>query len=216
MNDSFLILIHENNKLNGASELLDILAAIISGFATPLRQEHVTFFKNIIIPLHKVQTSSLYFENLVRCSLIYLTKDTSLAINLIEGILKYWPFGNFTKEILFLQELDSIFEICEIDLLEPLIPKLFKRIVKCISGIHIQVADKTMCLFENEAFIQIIKKYKTIAFNMLTPVIAELAENHWQKMLQESFSALNTILYKIDPTAYKNALDNTEDKIKDK
>jgi serine/threonine-protein phosphatase 2A regulatory subunit B' len=34
------------------------LASIISGFAVPLRDEHVIFFKNVIIPLHKVQTCS--------------------------------------------------------------------------------------------------------------------------------------------------------------
>ena len=64
MTDSFSTLIHETYKFNGASEVLDILAAfsseilnffrIISGFAVPLREEHVIFFKNIIAPLHKV------------------------------------------------------------------------------------------------------------------------------------------------------------------
>ncbi|MBQ3627310.1 MAG: hypothetical protein II948_11275, partial [Synergistaceae bacterium] len=33
-------------NFNGASELLDIMASIISGFAIPLREEHVIFFKN--------------------------------------------------------------------------------------------------------------------------------------------------------------------------
>jgi serine/threonine-protein phosphatase 2A regulatory subunit B' len=58
MNECFFALIHENHKFNGAAELLDILASIISGFAVPLRDEHVIFFNNIIIPLHKVQTCS--------------------------------------------------------------------------------------------------------------------------------------------------------------
>jgi serine/threonine-protein phosphatase 2A regulatory subunit B' len=53
-NDCFLTLIHETYKFNGVAELLDILASIISGFAVPLREEHVIFFKNVIIPLHKV------------------------------------------------------------------------------------------------------------------------------------------------------------------
>jgi serine/threonine-protein phosphatase 2A regulatory subunit B' len=52
--DTFYTLIHENYKFNGAPELLDILASIISGFAVPLRDEHVYFFKTVIIPLHKV------------------------------------------------------------------------------------------------------------------------------------------------------------------
>lgn len=52
--DCFHTLIHESYKFNGAAELLDILASIISGFAVPLRDEHVVFFKTVIIPLHKV------------------------------------------------------------------------------------------------------------------------------------------------------------------
>ena len=41
INECFFALIHETHKFNGAAELLDILASIISGFAVPLRDEHV-------------------------------------------------------------------------------------------------------------------------------------------------------------------------------
>lgn len=211
--DCFQVLIHDIHKFNGASELLDILASIISGFAVPLREEHVIFFKNIIIPLHKVQTSNIYFDNLIRCSMLFLTKDSSLAILLLEGILKYWPFANFFKETLFLQELPEVLEFCDVEKIKPLIPKLFKRIVKCISGSHLQVADRAMCLFESESFIQIIKTYKQTTFAMLVPVIAKLAENHWHKMLQESLTALKEILHKIDSQAYDSALAADQKKI---
>ena len=52
--DQFYTLIHEKYKFNGTAELLNMLAGIISGFATPLRDEHVKSFKNVFIPLHKV------------------------------------------------------------------------------------------------------------------------------------------------------------------
>ena len=214
--DCFHLLIHEIHKFNGASELLDIMASIISGFAIPLREEHVIFFKNIIIPLHKVQTSNLYFDNLIRCSMLFLTKDSTLSIPLLEGILKYWPFANYIKETLFLQELPEVFEFSDVEKIQPLIIKLFKRILKCISGRHLQVADRAMCLFESESFISIIKQYKTITFNMLVPVVNYLAENHWHQMLKESLSALKEILQKIDPESYSKALENQEQKKYDK
>jgi len=115
INESFYALIHETHKFNGAAELLDILASIISGFAVPLRDEHVIFFKNVIIPLHKVQTCSQFYEQLLRCSMLFLTKDRSLAIALLEGLLKYWPFANCIKETLFLTELQEVLEVCEVD-----------------------------------------------------------------------------------------------------
>jgi serine/threonine-protein phosphatase 2A regulatory subunit B' len=99
----------------------------------------------------------------------------------LQGILKYWPFANYLKETLFLTELQEILEVCEVDKLGPLVPKLFKRIVKCISGSHLQIADRAMCFFENDYFLSILKTYKLITFPMLVPVIVKLAETHWHK-----------------------------------
>ena len=206
MNECFFNLIHETHKFNGAAELLDILASIISGFAVPLRDEHVVFFKNVIIPLHKVQTCSQFYEQLLRCSMLFLTKDRTLAIPLLEGLLKYWPFANCVKETLFLTELQEVLEVCEVEKVEPLILRLFRRIVKCIGGIHLQVADRAMCFFENDYFLNILKTYKSETFPMLVPVIVDLAENHWHKILQESLIALKTILKEIDPYAFEEAL----------
>ena len=151
INECFYSLIHEAHKFNGAAELLDILASIISGFAVPLRDEHVIFFKNVIIPLHKVQTCSQFYEQLLRCSMLFLT------------------------------ELQEVLEVCEVDKIEHLIPRLFKRIVRCIGGIHLQVADRAMCFFENDYFLNILKTYKDKTFPMLVPVIVDLADNHWHK-----------------------------------
>ena len=214
--DLFHLLIHEIHKFNGTNELLDIMASIISGFAVPLREEHVIFFKNIIIPLHKVQTSNLYFDNLIRCSMLFLTKDSSLALPLLEGILKYWPFANYTKEIAFLTELPEVFEFCELEKMQGIIGKLFKRIIKCISGSHLQVADRAMCLFESDSFVNIVKQYKTQTFGMLVPVVSHLAEHHWHAMLKDSLKALKEILDKIDKSAYNAALENLDKKKYDK
>ena len=205
INETFYQLIHEGHKFNGASELLDILASIISGFAVPLREEHVIFFNNIIIPLHKVQTCSEFFEQLLRCSMLFLTKDKALAINLLSGLLKYWPFANCVKETLFLTELQEVLEIVDDDKIEDLIVPLFRRIVRCIGGTHLQVADRAMCFFENDYFLTKLKTYKDVTFPMLVPVIVELSDNHWHKILQESLLALKTILNEIDPVAFESA-----------
>ena len=90
-----------------------------------------------------------------------------------------------------------------------MIPRLFKRIVRCIGGIHLQVADRAMCFFENDYFLNILKTYKDKTFPMLVPVIVDLADNHWHKILQESLIALKTILKEIDPYAFEEAMKMT-------
>jgi serine/threonine-protein phosphatase 2A regulatory subunit B' len=210
--DTFYTLIHENYKFNGAPELLDILASIISGFAVPLRDEHVYFFKTVIIPLHKVQTHQKFHNELLRCSMLFVSKDPLLAFPLVEGLLKYWPFANFSKESLFLQELLEVLDVCDITKLEPLIERLFKRLIKCISSPHLQVSDRAMCFFENDFFQSILKNYKAKAFPILVPVIVHLAENHWHKLLQDSLYALKSILKDIDPHQFEKALSNKDAK----
>lgn len=210
--DNFNTLIHETYKFNGTSELLDILASVISGFAVPLREEHVMFFHHIIIPLHKVQTCHKFHNELLRCSMLFLSKEPTLAFPLISGLLKYWPFANFTKETLFLAELLDILEVCcDPQKLEPILPKIFKRIVKCISSPHLQVSDRSMCFFENEFFLNILKNNKAVSFPILVPVITHLATSHWHKLILESLTALKNIIKDIDPVLfekYANDLDS--------
>jgi len=96
----------------------------------------------------------------MRCSMIYTTKDRSLAPLLMEGLLKYWPFAATDKEILFLLELQELIEVADPPSISHLIPKLFKRLTKCIQSEHLNVCDKAMCFFENDFFLNLVKTYK--------------------------------------------------------
>lgn len=57
-------------------------------------------------------------------------------------MLRYWPFASSPKEVMFLTEVLEVLEVCDIAKLEPLINKLFKRLIKCIAGPHLQVKTK--------------------------------------------------------------------------
>lgn len=138
--------------------------------------------------------------------MLFLSKDPRLSTNLIKGLLRYWPFANSLKETNFVSELQEVLEVSDNSKLEPMIKPLFKRIVKCISGSHLQVADRAMCFFENECFLSLLKQFKEVTFPMLVPVINEMAEKHWHNVLQESLVALKSILSEIDPAAYEKAL----------
>lgn len=202
--DIFYTLIHETYRFNGTSELLDILAAVISGFAVPLRDEHIAFFKNVIVPLHKVQTCHKFHNELLRCSMLFLSKDPGLAGFLIEGLLRYWPFANYAKETLFLAELLDILEVsCDMAQLERLAHKIFRRLVKCIASPHLQVSDRTMCFFENDFFLNILKHFKAISFPVLVPIINDLSQNHWHKLILDSLAALRNIIRDIDPALFE-------------
>lgn len=69
--------------------------------------------------------------------MLFLSKDPSLAVYLVDGLLRYWPFANSAKEVMYLTELLEVLEVCEITKLESMMNKLFKRLIKCIAGPHL-------------------------------------------------------------------------------
>jgi len=72
-----------------------------------------------------------------------------------------------------------------------------------------------MCFFENDYFLAILKTYKDKTFPMLVPVIVDLADHHWHKILQDSLIALKTILKEIDLFAFEEALKMKPEKRKE-
>ena len=58
-----------------------------------------------------------------------MTKDRTLAVPLLIGLLKYWPFANSLKEMLFLTEMQEVLEVCEVDKIEKLVPKVIKKLI---------------------------------------------------------------------------------------
>ena len=41
----------------------------------------------------------------------FLEKDKSIGIDLINGLLKYWPITNPAKEVVYITEIEEILEI---------------------------------------------------------------------------------------------------------
>lgn len=139
--------------------------------------------------------------------MLFLSKDGSLAIPLVQGLLKYWPYGNNFKENFFLTELLEVLEVIDLPKLEPLIEKLFKRLIKCITGKNAAVTDKTLQYLENENFTTILKHYKKTVFPWLVPVINLIVNKHWHKIISESLQATLQILRDMDSVIFDEAMD---------
>ncbi|KAG9614660.1 protein phosphatase 2A regulatory beta sub-unit 2, partial [Aureobasidium melanogenum] len=113
INNVFFQFIYETERFNGIAELLEILGSIINGFALPLKEEHKLFLTRVLIPLHKVKSLSMYHPQLAYCIVQFLEKDAALTEEVVLGLLRYWPKVNSTKEVMFLNEVEDIFEVMD-------------------------------------------------------------------------------------------------------
>jgi serine/threonine-protein phosphatase 2A regulatory subunit B' len=46
--------------------------------------------------------------------MLFLAKDPSLGLYLLDGLITYWPFANSPKEVMFISELIEVLEASEV------------------------------------------------------------------------------------------------------
>lgn len=174
INNVFLQFVYETERFNGIGELLEILGSIINGFALPLKDEHKIFLVRILMPLHKVKCLSLYHPQLAYCIVQFLEKDPSLTEDVIMGLLRYWPKINSPKEVMFLNEIEDIFEVMEPNEFIKIQIPLFAQLSKCISSPHFQVSEKVLCYWSNEYFLTLITENAEVVLPIIFAALYEL------------------------------------------
>jgi len=139
INNIFYTFVFETDQHNGIAELLEILGSIINGFALPLKDEHKTFLKRALLPLHKPKNMMAYQQQLAYCVSQFVEKDVTLAEPILRALLRYWPVTNSSKEVYFVNELEEILELTQVGEFVNVLDILFKQIAKSIQSAHFQV-----------------------------------------------------------------------------
>ena len=68
------------------------------------------------------------------------------------ALLRYWPTGNTGKEILFLNELEDLFEPLEPIHVRGYVKPLGRRLARCIASSCSQIVERVMYLWNSSAF----------------------------------------------------------------
>ena len=150
----------DEENANGVSELLEVFESVIDGFKVPLKDENVTFLAENLLPLHKSKALLSFHQQLVKCLLKFVQKENKLAVLIIKGLLKYWPISNCGKEGNFLNEMEEILELYEGSNDSKCEEQVFKRLCKCISSLHFQVAEKALMLITSDRIMGIFSQNK--------------------------------------------------------
>jgi serine/threonine-protein phosphatase 2A regulatory subunit B' len=197
INNVFFQFTYETERFNGIAELLEILGSIINGFALPLKEEHKLFLTRVLIPLHKVKSLSMYHPQLAYCIVQFLEKDAALTEEVVLGLLRYWPKVNSTKEVMFLNEIEDIFEVMDPaefakvkhvphecathaehnQVQEP----LFNQLAKSVASPHFQVAERALYFWNNEYFCNLVSDNVEVILPIMFAPLYENSKGHWNR-----------------------------------
>jgi len=192
INHVFFQFIYETERFNGIAELLEILGrqafrwillieSIINGFALPLKEEHKMFLIRVLMPLHKVKTLSIYHPQLAYCIVQFLEKDPGLTEEVLLGLLRFWPKVNSPKEVMFLNEVEDIFEVMDPGEFQKIQVPLFHQLARSVSSPHFQVAERALYFWNNEYFCNLVGENVKVILPIMFASLYENSKTHWNR-----------------------------------
>ncbi|XP_047330598.1 serine/threonine protein phosphatase 2A 57 kDa regulatory subunit B' beta isoform-like [Impatiens glandulifera] len=220
INNIFSRFIYETPRHSGISELLEILGSIISGFALPMKEEHKLFLVRALIPLHKPKLIAIYHQQLSYCIVQFVEKDDKLADIVISGLLKCWPMTNCQKEVLFLGELEEILEATQAAEFQHCMVPLFRRISRCLTSPHFQVAERALFLWNNDHIISLIAQNRSVVLPIIFQALEMNIRSHWNQAInglslnvRKMFMDMDVELFEECRKQYAEKLANAQDLI---
>lgn len=199
INNVFYTFMYASESHNGIAELLEILGSIINGFALPLKQEHKTFLKKVLIPMHKVKNLSSFHQQLTYCITQFVDKDSHLAIPVILGLIKYWPVTNSAKEVLFLNELEEVLDLTQTEEFKQIVKPLFTHLCRSVGSPHFQVAERALFLWHNEYISGLIADFRAEILPIVYQVLYTNAQSHWNPTVNNLTLNVLKIFQELDP-----------------
>ncbi|KAL8906882.1 MAG: hypothetical protein Q9207_001737 [Kuettlingeria erythrocarpa] len=202
INNVFFQFVYETERFNGIAELLEILGSIINGFALPLKEEHKLFLTRVLIPLHKVKSLSMYHPQLAYCIVQFLEKDAALTEEVVLGLLRYWPKVNSTKEVMFLNEVEDIFEVMDPAEFAKVQEPLFNQLAKSVASPHFQVAERALYFWNNEYFCNLISDNVEVILPIMFAPLYENSKGHWNRTIHGMVYNAMKLFMEINPQLF--------------
>ncbi|RJE17689.1 hypothetical protein PHISCL_09973 [Aspergillus sclerotialis] len=202
INNVFFQFTYETERFNGIAELLEIMGSIINGFALPLKEEHKLFLTRVLIPLHKVKSLSMYHPQLAYCIVQFLEKDSSLTEDVVLGLLRFWPKVNSTKEVMFLNEVEDIFEVMDPAEFAKVQEPLFQQLAKSVASPHFQVAERALYFWNNEYFCNLVSDNVEIILPIMFPPLYENSKGHWNRTIHSMVYNAMKMFMEINPQLF--------------
>jgi serine/threonine-protein phosphatase 2A regulatory subunit B' len=97
------------------------------------------------------------------------------------GLLRYWPKVNSTKEVMFLNEVEDIFEVMDPAEFAKVQEPLFNQLAKSVASPHFQVAERALYFWNNEYFCNLVSDNVEVILPIMFAPLYENSKGHWNR-----------------------------------
>ena len=107
-------------------------------------------------------------------------------VPVIHGLVRFWPWTCSSKQVLFLNELEEIMELCRGDQLNQVQDELFKLLAACLGSEHFQVAERALYFWNSEHLcVNVLAQSRAPIFlPYVFPPLSKNAAGHWNQTVE--------------------------------
>lgn len=107
-----------------------------------------------------------------------------LPLQIITALIRYWPVGNSLKSIMFLNEMEDLFDNVALENFDVVAEPVAKHLTRCVAADQFQVAERALYLWNTESFCAFMLFSKPVVARVLPiifPVLFCTADSHWHE-----------------------------------
>mmetsp|Transcript_13155 Transcript_13155/g.18074 ORF Transcript_13155/g.18074 Transcript_13155/m.18074 type:complete len:434 (-) Transcript_13155:42-1343(-) len=171
--------VYEKQQFAGIAQLLEVLTSIISGFFAPLKNEHKLLLTKTLLPLYKGSAYRTYRTQLTHCVLQFLAKDTALIEIVFKKIIRFWPLGDSSKELLLIEDISFFLaKMGSLDF-DRIYEPLFKRLNVCLRSHNVLIIEAVFGVLQNNHIFSLILSKMEPILRILFEGVYRLATDNW-------------------------------------
>jgi serine/threonine-protein phosphatase 2A regulatory subunit B' len=123
----------------------------------------------------------------------------SLSIDLIKGLLKFWPLTCPAKEVIYISEIEEVLDMMGTSAeskFSEFGPSLLKRLILTSQGMHYQAAERSLLLLNSDHFQKIVKANMSKAYPIIVKGLLNSSQtSHWnQTVTTITYSVIRTYM----------------------
>lgn len=200
--------------INGvcSSELLEFFISVASGFNSPLNPEHVTYFRNYILPLHALNDFPVFATQVKKLIITFIQKSGFLLDYTIEYLLLHWPKSNRIKQCIFLREVEELFITYEIHISTQAAVKVFKLIGEMANNMNSDVAEIAVDILTNPSISFCLKTHAHAVFPVIVGPLYCSTQKHWDGCIRTNAYVTLQTLSEIDKDEFNKLNENLKNK----
>lgn len=190
-----------------SAELLEFFVVCIKGFNTPLKEDHMKFFRVSVLPLHSHSKLCLFADELNTCIAKLAEKQSQVLIETLHYMSKHWPCCDCRKQVVYVREIVFLFAKFTKEIKADHVKFAFKVIKNALNA-SVDVCNEALGALTEESMIEPLILHAGIAFPIIWETLCETVKLHWSDGIRANAYVVLQALQEVDPNVYRKMNDS--------